>query len=381
MIGMAHDYTTPDFAFPQKVMADAETRYQEAVKKGDGEALVDALIRWGLAKSSISVDYKDTILARIDTVRAHETRTDIRCLLNILGKQIAQSRERDGYALDYSEVDSLWQYPVANYANIIRAEKIDLMRIPTLADFLWYQDIRHAPLRTSDEELLPYLFQQRLDRKTNTELMALYHQYENRIESGEILNATERTDSLLTLYKAYVKRWPKSPWLNNIKNKISEMEAKQIALFYPLQIHSGDSIPVTIDNIQNLKYYTLKVYAVPDAYYKASERKMELSVSQLKLVSSSEIKHTAETTAPSTLHLSPLPYGRYVIRVELTDDFGRLQKSTLERQNVMVVSDRTQMKVNLNGKLQCYWIDINDGHPITTPAEGDLYADSTYIMP
>ncbi len=371
MWSMAKDYSTPNFAFPKQVIADAEKRYEEAIRNNDGEALVDALIRWGLAKSEISQDYRDTILARIDTVRAHESRPDIRCLLDILHYYIVKERHMlnasKAYQLDFSEVDSLWQYPLSNYKHLIRAEKIDLMRIPTLADFLWSQDTNHAPLRTSDKELLPYLWQKNLFRYNNAELLALYEQYKNQAESGEILQYTQSADSLLSIYKEYTQKFPKSLWKNNILNKISSIEAKEISCNYPQSIHSNDSLVVRISNHRNLKQFKIRVYRCTKdkkSYGKIDAKDCILSKT-----------YTIDLPCDS-VSLAPLHYGHYCLQAEYTDDYGNVQRSEMYRHEIVTVTDVKQFVICYADSVRKFWVDMNDGHPVSRLAKGDLYPDT-----
>jgi len=368
IVCVAKAYDKPDFAFPQKVIADAEKRYQVAIRTNDGEALVDALIRWGLAKTSITTDYTDTLLARIDTVRAHETRPDIRCLLNILGHTICdQNYSFHGRCpLDYTEVDSLWQYPLTNYKHIIRTEKIDLMRVPTLADFLWSQDQSHDPIRTSDQELLPYLYQQKV--YSNDERLLLYRKYQDHVESGEVLCHTQPEDSLLTIYNDYLRRFPKSLWSNDIRNLVSNIEAKRLRIEYPQQVHSGDSIPVIINEQKNLKQIQILVYQVKNQGNKYDYR--EIASKDLVLYKSYSFPLTNDS-----VRLAPLPYGRYALQVQFKDDFGKTQKTEMRYSEVLIISDVKQV-VYTDDEVSKFWLDINDGHPVEVLAKGDTYADT-----
>lgn len=368
MWSMAKDYSTPNFAFPKQVIADAEKRYEEAIRTNDGEALVDALIRWGLAKNSISTDFKDTLLARIDTVRAHETRPDIRCLLNILGHTIQESTYNGKmYPLDFSEVDSLWQYPLSNYKHLIHATKVDLMRVPTLADFLWSHDPGHKPLRTSDEELLPYLYQQKV--YGNDALMTLYHKYQLREECGEILCRTQTEDNLLATYKDYLRRFPKSMWRNDIENLVSHIEAKTVNIEYPRQVHSGDSIPVCFNRHKNLKQLQIIVY-------KAQKRENTRNYYTIKEKDLTWFKTFTIQLPRDTFKLAPLPYGLYALQVQFKDDFGKMQKSEMYYHEILTISDVKQVVYTDEHTVSSFWVDINDGHPVEVLAKEDIYADT-----
>ena len=54
MVATAWSQSVADFAFPRKVSAEALTQLDRAMRSGDGNAVVDAMIRYSIAQSSIS---------------------------------------------------------------------------------------------------------------------------------------------------------------------------------------------------------------------------------------------------------------------------------------------------------------------------------------
>ena len=59
----------PDFAYPEKVLVTAQKDLTAALKSGNGEATVNALVRYGLAKSAVSADSLKSVISRIDGIR------------------------------------------------------------------------------------------------------------------------------------------------------------------------------------------------------------------------------------------------------------------------------------------------------------------------
>ena len=55
-----------DFNFPQDVSKEALADLDKALKSGDGELTIDALVRYGIAQSSISQDNMEDIVSRIE---------------------------------------------------------------------------------------------------------------------------------------------------------------------------------------------------------------------------------------------------------------------------------------------------------------------------
>ena len=59
-----------DFNFPQDVSKEALVDLDKALKSGDGELTIDALVRYGIAQSSISQDNMADIVSRIENAIA-----------------------------------------------------------------------------------------------------------------------------------------------------------------------------------------------------------------------------------------------------------------------------------------------------------------------
>ena len=74
----------PDFNFPQNVIKDSESQLKNALSKGDGISAVDALIKFSLAKSSLSDETFNEVIQKIDAVIAKEKKEDIKAILLLL---------------------------------------------------------------------------------------------------------------------------------------------------------------------------------------------------------------------------------------------------------------------------------------------------------
>ena len=86
-----------DFNFPQDVSKEALTDLNKALKSGDGEMTVDALVRYGIAQSSISQDNMADIIERLESTIAQEKRPHFKALLYHLESLIYKDY-RDNYA-------------------------------------------------------------------------------------------------------------------------------------------------------------------------------------------------------------------------------------------------------------------------------------------
>ena len=111
MFGKDNNKTVlPDFNFPQDVIKDSEAQLKSALSKGDGISVVDALIKFSLAKSSLSDETFCEVIEKIDTVIANEKKEDIKAILLLLESDIYRSHE------DSEEADSVYQLAIANEA-------------------------------------------------------------------------------------------------------------------------------------------------------------------------------------------------------------------------------------------------------------------------
>lgn len=78
----------PDFAYPSKVKAQASRELESALKSGDGSAVVNALVRIGLAESAVSADSLPLVLSEVEAVRMAEKDAVTRSMLGLLEAQI-----------------------------------------------------------------------------------------------------------------------------------------------------------------------------------------------------------------------------------------------------------------------------------------------------
>ena len=61
----AHAQQEPDFDYPQQVSKDALAQLKKAQRSGDGQMMVDALVRFSIAKGKVSQESVDTVIMRI----------------------------------------------------------------------------------------------------------------------------------------------------------------------------------------------------------------------------------------------------------------------------------------------------------------------------
>ena len=80
----AHAQQEPDFDYPQQVSKDALAQLKKAQRSGDGQMMVDALVRFSIAKGKVSQESMDTVIMQIEDGKKKESRADYKALLNFL---------------------------------------------------------------------------------------------------------------------------------------------------------------------------------------------------------------------------------------------------------------------------------------------------------
>ena len=230
----------PDFNFPQNVIKDSESQLKNALSKGDGISAVDALIKFSLAKSSLSDETFNEVIQKIDAVIAKEKKEDIKAILLLLESDIYRSHE------DSDEADSTYQLAIANqaylrscaigsYPGIIKSDDLGRRLCPTLYDFLRY-------------------------KRSGNEYIYSIHE-EGEMQGFKLKDLPENKDNYQSFID-YVEKYPNGVWTNDIRNKITYTEKQDAYVSYSRQFHSADSVIVNVRS-QNARDIVLKVYAFP----------------------------------------------------------------------------------------------------------------------
>lgn len=159
----------PEFAYPKKVSERAEKDLRKAIKADDGKAVINALIRLGLAESAISKDNLPAVISRVTTIADNENDDVTRSLLYALLADIySEIYSESRYIYDQRQIplstypddifawsgdqfkakinecltealkpaDKLISTPISDYASILNLGKYTATFYPTLYDFV-----------------------------------------------------------------------------------------------------------------------------------------------------------------------------------------------------------------------------------------------------
>ena len=408
-----------DFNFPQDVSKEALTDLDKALKSGDGQLTVDALVRYSLAQSGISQDNAADIITRVETVIDKEKRPHIKALLYHLEAMIYQGY-RDRFArwsnrknpveetpADISEWDrkqfdkkiteliekslaepeALKTVAVTSLPGIIKCNELGATYIPTLHEFLlmkgkemfqdvveiYLQDDTNADktnllnrivddwLKTTEGNVPAHLFAKKELEDYFT--IETYRQYQDNEHCALLLNSIAWEDNKLhykTLHE-YLKRFPASIYTAEVKNAITNLESKRVNLYYPGVRSSHDSITVTA-HVNNANAFNIEVYRIPDIMLD----EYRLNKSKLQLVSKHPVK--VQGTVPFSADkivttLPPLPYGAYIICPDI--DGEKTSFPDFYSHDILRVTDIATFTINRNDHKDCIVaVDINTGKPL-----------------
>ena len=82
---------TPDFDFPKEVSKKATADLAAALKANNGEQMIDALVRYGIAEGNVSQENMPAIIDKIESVLKKENRPDFKALLLTLEAKVFHS--------------------------------------------------------------------------------------------------------------------------------------------------------------------------------------------------------------------------------------------------------------------------------------------------
>ena len=401
-----------DFNFPQDVSKEALADLDKALKSGDGQQTVDALVRYSVAQSGISQDKMPEIVDQIEKVIKKEKRPEFKALLNYFEAMVYQGY-RNRYArwsdrnnpageepVDVSEWDrrqfdakmrqlldlslanpqSLKQVPVTSLPDIIKCNELGAIYCPTLLEFMIIQNLQM--LNTIDDSepqcrALEDMWLQSTEGNIPAHIYAItecgknigeedYLKYQDSEYSALLLEKIsfyDKKEGYKTL-KEYVQRFPNSIYTPGIKNMITEMESRSVYVRYPSGRSTRDSIPLVI-HVNNTNSFNVNVYSVPASL--ANEYR--LKVSQLKLVK--QYPMTVQGTVPFSQDnikatLPPLPCGMYVLCSDnLSKDGHDIDATELYNYDILRVSDIAPITITrIDGKGHIAAVDVNTGKPM-----------------
>ena len=407
---MGKDKKVIDFNYPQDVSKEALADLDKALKSGNGQLTVDALVRYSIAESGISQDNMPDIVKRIEQAIAKEKQPHIKALLYYFEALVYQGY-RNRYArwsdrnnpveevpADVSEWDrqqfdkkiteliekslaepeALKAVAVTSLPDIIECNELGATYVPTLHEFMLMKGMEKLQSMSDDNEDL--LERIKADWLATTQdnvpaqifalvstgqkdLKAEYERYRDNEHCAYLLNyvAFDDNKAKYAELKDYLQRFPNSIYTAQVNNMIIGMEQKELHVNYPNIVSSRDKITVTA-SVNNANSYWLIVYRVDEMDLYSGR----IDPDRLHFVSETPV--TVQGIVPFNVEdvkteLPPLPYGCYVIIPKLDRD-EKPNLNIYDRQ-LLRVTDIGHFAVNrIDHHDIIAAVDINTGMPL-----------------
>ena len=405
-----------DFNFPKDVSTNALADLEKALQTGDGQLTVDALVRYGIAQSGISQDNMPGIIDQLEKVIKKEKRPTYKALLYLFEAMVydgycdryASYRDRNNpveqTSTDVSEwsreqfdgkilqllskalenPEALKEIPVYSMPDILVYNDLGVLYTPTLLEFMsrecydmlgsnrfgnsLREQIKDRWLETTQDNVAAHIYAMTyMDADVNAES---YEKYKDNQYSALLLkklyylNEKERYN----MYRDYVKRFPKSIFVPEISNLITNIEERNVYMSYPEMRSSRDSIPVSM-SVTNTNSFNIAVYRVigdvdDERYFRGRY--------DCELVKTYPVK--VQGTVPFSdndvhLTLPPLPYGIYILSaVNLADDKEKgdnISNSDLYNRHFLRVTDMAMIFTKSYDNMdKVGTVDIKTGKPL-----------------
>ncbi|MBR1881430.1 MAG: hypothetical protein IJ808_00195 [Muribaculaceae bacterium] len=400
---VARDKNVPDFNYPQNVTKQAEADLQKALNSGDGQLIVDAIVRASLAQSQISRDNLPSIIKRIEKTAQKEKRSPYSALLryfqasvlssyksafissyrvNPIGMSDSDKKEEANEnpydAWDVARFDScidslinlavadsaaLTAVPLTSMPDIIKCNELGAKYLPTLYQFIIFHGLAltdksssklyQSWLGSTQQDLAAQLYArnhyiERLgynasaQKSVSEQRMDLYNENAHAEESGYLLTHLS-ADKYYDTFCDYVKRWPKSIYTPTVTNIIRSIERKRVGITHNGNFSNDEPIHITAQT-RNVSDYDVLVYRLPDGLVAESK----LTAKQLKLVSTTHRTLATGGKFPfelrDTFDIAPLPFGKYIITTAYQAE-GKTITSDLQRNKVIAVYNLASFNV------------------------------------
>ena len=410
----AHAQDEPDFDYPDKVCKAALAQLKKAQKSGDGQMMVDALVRFSIAKGKVTQESMDTIITQIEDVKKKEMRADYKAILNYLeacvfkdyvdayGVRDRENAVDEALSSDYTEWDNeqfnnkikelirasladeqyLKQCPIGNYSKIfIDGDKMGAVYVPTLFQALCVNSMKLFAYKDDDN------FENELEQrwlsscqegtpewmyvasKTNAvkDYLAEYQKYKDNEHSALFLLKGYLKDRYSDL-KDYVNRFPNSYYTPSVQNKIYEIESQSVSLHFDKHLTNRDSIKIDA-YYNNVNDVDVRIYRFPDNVFEDLERSSskKYTLKDLEFVRSHKLHCPGVVPFSKDVDekLPPLPFGRYLIVAAFTNREGKeIIDADVRTYEAVIVHNLTMFSAGGEGfDDKVFTVDTRSGKP------------------
>ncbi|MDO4511370.1 MAG: MG2 domain-containing protein [Bacteroidales bacterium] len=424
--------TAPDFDFPQDVSKKAQADLSAALRANNGQQMIDALVRYGIAEANISDENLPAIVKKIDEVLAKEKRADFKALLLYLKAQVFQSYAESHFNVretpegerpaDYTEwgrddfndeiktlmaaatadKDALRSCPITAYSSIFTFDDLGALYMPTLYDVLLNAkdemgNATHEERAEQTEYLLKaghtpaYLCRKGMTADAD-EKLSLYEQYKTSEHSGLLLTNLPTDATAYKAYKDYLQRFPSGLYAYAVGTKVSDIEAKNVNISFNGTHNSLDSLKVTC-SVKNVNRYTVKIFKITDAYLNALKKAKTTTIDTKKCQLVASCDEQIDRAIPffydekRITRFSPLPHGQYLVVAEFSNGTKTIT-SEANTGKLLAIYDITSFNVACeNSEVKIFAVDRTTGAPLKgvnvkgKSAKGVTADDGSFSLP
>ncbi len=409
----AHAQDEPDFDYPQQVSKDALAQLKKAQKSGDGQMMVDALVRFSIAKGKVSQESMDTVIRQIEDVKKKEKRADYKAILNYLeacvfkdyldayGVHDRENAVDEAPASDYTQWDNeqfnnkikelirasladeeyLKRCPIGNYSKVfIDGNEMGAVYVPTLFQALCVNSLKLFEYRDNEfekelnerwlhscQEGTPEWMYVATETDAIKDNFAEYQKYKDNEHSALLLLNTYAKDHYSDL-KEYVNRFPNSYYTPAVQNVIYNVESQSVSLHYDQHQTNSDPIKVSA-NFSNVNDMEVRIYRISDAVYEALVKgtNNKFTLKELEFVRSHKLHSPGVVPFYKEVkeELPPLPFGRYIIVGAFTNREGEeIVDADIRSYDVVIVHNLTMFTAGGEGfDDKVFTVDTRSGKP------------------
>lgn len=350
--GLGATPSKPDFAFPKTVSANAEADLKIAVKEKNGPAILNALIRYSLARTAVDPENTDEVVSRLEKVEGQVSDSVTIAMIRLLLAEVS-GNDTVAYAVWKDFAPALRRAPVTDWTNVVVAEP---QFFPSLYDFAAVK----APKDDVADEMLAYYASRPLPRlywclnwkQGFEELLDAYESMKSEPESAFVLarlcslaHTIEQRRQAYVLACGWLDAFPSSPYRADVDTLVSTLCSPSMTINAPGLVGLGRPLPLKI-SVQCLNACSVRVEQVKGQGSASYHRQLRFDGSGV-------------FESDSTLELTFDNYGVYRITPVFTGQSSRRNRDYIE----VVVSDLLLWQTTYGSTSETFALDVINGAP------------------
>ena len=408
-----------DFNHPQQVLKTALADLKRAQKTGDGEAVIDAVLRYSKAQELIGNDTSTQAIVMVENVIDKEKRVEVKAILKLhevrLLKDYAfevSSYRPDAPVADLKHIDewsekqihnkadellayilehqqALEKIPVTALPRTINCDSVSAMMIPTVFQFLMNECIDNQlayagklekqlkqQWLASTEGNIPAHLTAVAKAAGKTAQNLAFEQHKDSMWAGILADDINFEEvETLNMLNEYVERFPESPFAINARARITRMTLPTVRTKVRPVMSTRDTV-ITVRNT-NAQHYTVDIYRIPDSLTHKSEYYQDLPLNQCRKVQSIDVRRDDPLPfyREDTITIAALDYGVYLATPVIHYNDTIEARTAVRSYSCFTASNMESFAVSTPGKKRAFVVNTETGAPI----EGATVLVETFV--